>query len=277
MSDVLGYRGKRVVVTGSASGMGEAAAQILVDLEAEVIGLDVKPTGVPVAKSLEVDLRDPEAIEAAVGAIGSPIDAVFSVAGLPGPPFSELDTMLVNFVGGKQLIESLVPSMPRGSAIVCVASTAGLGWQESVAEFMPLVSAPDFAAGKAWCEANAAMLQESGGYVLSKKALNIWVAWRAATLLPTGIRLNCTNPGPTDTGMMSDFEAQSGADLINAYVGPSGRRSTSIEQGWPLVFLNSPHSSYIAGEALHTDAGFTGALVTGQIEVVRPDASARRD
>ena len=35
MEDALGYKGKRVVVTGSASGMGEAAAQILVDLGAE--------------------------------------------------------------------------------------------------------------------------------------------------------------------------------------------------------------------------------------------------
>ena len=32
MEDALGYAGKSVVVTGAASGMGEAAAQILVDL-----------------------------------------------------------------------------------------------------------------------------------------------------------------------------------------------------------------------------------------------------
>jgi NAD(P)-dependent dehydrogenase (short-subunit alcohol dehydrogenase family) len=277
MEDALGYKGKRVVVTGSASGMGEAAAQILVDLGAEVIGLDIKPTAVAVAKQIEVDLQSPDSIRSAVDAIGGTVDAVFSVAGLPGPPFSDLDTMLVNFVGCRQLIEWIIPSMPQGSAIACVASTAGLGWQESVAELMPLVSAPDFASGKAWCEANAELLESSTGYMLSKKALNIWVAWRAATLLPEGIRLNCTNPGPTDTGMMPAFEAASGADLINAFVGPSGRRSTSVEQGWPLVFLNSPHSSYIAGEALHTDAGFTGAMVTGQIAGMRPDETARRD
>ena len=43
------------------------------------------------------------------------------------------------------------------------------------------------------------------------------------------------------------------------------RRSTAEEQAWPLVFLNSRRSSYIAGESLHTDAGFRGAMVTGQI------------
>ena len=87
MDDVLGYKDKRVVVTGSASGMGEATAQILVDIDAEVIGLDVKPTSVSVAKSLEVDLLRPDSIQAAIEAIGGPIDAIFSVAGLPGPPF----------------------------------------------------------------------------------------------------------------------------------------------------------------------------------------------
>ena len=59
MEDVLQYAGKRVVVTGCASGMGAATAKILVDLGAEVIGLDVKPTDVPVVSFIQVDLKDP--------------------------------------------------------------------------------------------------------------------------------------------------------------------------------------------------------------------------
>jgi enoyl-[acyl-carrier-protein] reductase (NADH) len=34
-----------------------------------------------------------------------------------------------------------------------------------------------------------------------------------------------------------------------------------------MLFLNSPRSSYITGEALHVDAGFLGAMVTGQIQM----------
>ena len=33
-----------------------------------------------------------------------------------------------------------------------------------------------------------------------------------------------------------------------------------------MVFLNSPRMSYVNGEALHTDGGFLGAMVTGQID-----------
>jgi len=52
MQDVLGYAGTRVVVTGAASGMGEAAARLLVELGAEVHALDVRPVKVGVAQAL---------------------------------------------------------------------------------------------------------------------------------------------------------------------------------------------------------------------------------
>jgi NAD(P)-dependent dehydrogenase (short-subunit alcohol dehydrogenase family) len=269
--DVLQYAGKRAVVTGSASGMGAATAQILVDLGAEVIGLDVKPTEVAVARHLAIDLRDRGSIDDVVSQIEGPVDAVFSVAGLPGPPFSDLDTVVVNFVGARHLIESLVPVMPEGSAAACVASNAGLGWQQELDWIMPLVTTDDFDEAKRWCEANPDKIVQ--GYLPSKKILNAWVAWRAATLLDRGIRLNCTNPGPTNTAMMPTFEEQSGKELIDAFIGPSGRRSTAEEQAWPLVFLNSPRCSYVAGEALHTDAGFLGAMVTGQIDMSQIDMS----
>jgi len=45
MRHVLGYAGQRVVVTVAASGMGEAAARLLVELGAEVHALDLKSTG----------------------------------------------------------------------------------------------------------------------------------------------------------------------------------------------------------------------------------------
>jgi NAD(P)-dependent dehydrogenase (short-subunit alcohol dehydrogenase family) len=270
VDDVLGYQGRRVVVTGAASGMGEAAAGLLIDVGAEVIALDVKPTNLAVAEAIQVDLGDQASIDEAVAKIGGPVDAVFSIAGLPGPPFSDLDTMTVNFVGARHLVESLVPQLSDGAGIVCVASNAGLGWQQEMATWLPLITTPDFASGKAWCEANPKLI--ASGYTPSKKVLNAWVAWRAATLIAErGIRLNCLNPGPTTTAMMPFFEEQAGKAIIDAFVGPSARRSAAVEQAWPMLFLNSPRSSYINGEALHVDGGFLGAMVTGQLQVELPE------
>ena len=41
----------------------------------------------------------------AIAEIGGPIHALFNCAGLPGPPFSDVDTMLVNFAAMRHLAE----------------------------------------------------------------------------------------------------------------------------------------------------------------------------
>ena len=256
MDDVLGYDGKHVIVTGAASGMGEATARLLVELGARVTGLDVKTVEVDGVASRAVDLRDPSSIDAAID----------GVAGLPGPPFSDIDVVKVNFIGSRHLIEKLIPTMAPGTAIACVASNAGLGWQNELDKLMPLVTTATFDEAVAWIEANPEDMNANMGYLYSKKLTNAWVAWRGPQLIAEqGIRLNNTNPGPTDTAMMPAFEDFAGKEMIDAFVGPSGRRSTAEEQAWPLLFLNSPRSSYIAGEALHTDAGFLAAQTTGQL------------
>jgi len=268
MEDVLGYTGRHVVVTGAASGMGAATARLLVDLGARVTAVDIKQTEVPVDRVIELDLRDRDAIEAAAASLDGPIDAFFGSAGLPGSPFSALDVLLVNFVGARHFVELLVPKIPAGGAVAVVASNAAMGWQLQLEQLMQLVTADGFDAGKQWCEANPGLL-EPDGYPFSKKVLNAWVGSRAATLITDGIRLNCINPGPTDTAMMPHFVQHAGADIIDAFVGPIRRHSSAEEQAWPLIFLNSPRSSYVNGECFTTDGGFFGAVQTGQLDLAK--------
>ena len=108
--------------------------------------------------------------------------------------------------------------------------------------------------------------------MLSQNALNPYVAWRAATLLPQGSRLNCTNPGPTDTPMMPSFIESQGQEFFDNFPKPIGRNSTAEEQAWCLVMLNSPRSSYVVATSVFADGGFTGGLFTGGIDptVVMP-------
>jgi NAD(P)-dependent dehydrogenase (short-subunit alcohol dehydrogenase family) len=266
MNDVLGYEGKRVVVTGAASGMGEATAQVLTDIGALVTALDINPAKVPVDQSLSIDLRSRESIDGVVAQIDGPVAAVFNVAGLPGPPFSDLDVMLVNFVGARHLIESLIPKMEEGGAISYVASAAGIGWQGNFANIAELVQNGDFEAGKKWVESHPEIIGASS-YACSKQVIMAWTAWRCVSLMKEhGIRINCTAPGPTSTAMMPFFHDSAGKAVVDAAQGPVGRYSTPEEQAWPLVFLNSPRSSYITGETLYTDGGFFGALQTGQVD-----------
>ncbi|WP_330254988.1 SDR family oxidoreductase [Nocardia sp. NBC_00565] len=268
MEDVLGYKGRNVLVTGAASGMGAATAALLVELGAQVTAIDINPTEVRVHRAIQLDMRDRAAIEKVAASIEAPIDGYFGCAGLPGPPFSPLDVMLVNFIGSRHLIELLVPKMHSGSAVAVVASNAAMGWQLQLAQLMELVTVDGFDAGKEWCRANSTLL-EPDAYSFSKKVLNAWVGSRAATFIADGIRLNCINPGPTETAMMPHFQNHAGAEIIDAFVGPIRRFSTPEEQAWPLIFLNSPRASYVNGETFTTDGGFFGAVQTGQLDLAK--------
>jgi NAD(P)-dependent dehydrogenase (short-subunit alcohol dehydrogenase family) len=265
VDDVLGYEGQRVVVCGAATGMGNATVRLLLDLGAHVTALDVKSIDAPVHEALEIDLRDAASIDQAVAAIEGPLLAVFSCAGLPGPPFSDVDVMLVNFVGNRYFCESLVPKLGNNGAIATIASTAGAGWEQQLDTLIPLVSTDGFETGKQWCEQHPELI--AGGYAPSKQAMNTWVAWRSATLIGRGVRLNVLNPGPTETPLMPNFEQQAGgAKNLDFFTRPINRRSQPEEQAWAMVVLNSPRLSYLNGHAFNVDGGFTGALLTGQID-----------
>jgi NAD(P)-dependent dehydrogenase (short-subunit alcohol dehydrogenase family) len=265
MIDPLQYEGKRAVVTGAFSGIGEATARLLVDLGVDVTAIDIRSTRIPVARRLQVDLRDKLAIEEAAAHLG-PIDAFFSCAGVPGPPFSggstlpPVDVMVVNFVGSRYLIELTVPAMPPGSAIAYVASASGFGWQRNLASFLPLLTTDGFDAGQAWCEANPEIIANDT-YFLSKEVINAWTAWRSSSLIrEQGVRINCTNPGSVQTPMMEVFRGL----MPDPPGGPIGRMSTPEEQAWPLVVLNSPRFSYVTGQSFLIDGGLFGAVNTGQ-------------
>jgi NAD(P)-dependent dehydrogenase (short-subunit alcohol dehydrogenase family) len=264
VKDVLQYEGKRVIVTGAASGMGAATAQILVDLGAEVHTIDIKkPEVTGLASFTECDLREPDRIAETVAKIGKIVNALFNCAGLPNT-FPNLDVMLVNFCGLRELTEAVIPLMVEGSAIASIASTAGIGWTANLELLSGLTATPDFAAAKAWCEAHPGQL--ANAYGLSKEAINAYTALRSFTLARDSIRINCVNPGPTDTPMMPEFEKAIGKKYMDEFPVPLGRHAVAAEQAWPMVFLNSPRSSFVTGLQFDCDGGFKGGLFTGQID-----------
>ena len=263
MDDVLGYDSKRIIVTGCASGMGEATARTLIDLGAEVHGIDVRePSLDGLASYHATDLREPDQIKAAVEGVGGQVDALFNCAGLP-TTFPDLDVMLVNFCGLRELTELVLDRMGEGAGIVNIASVAGAGWLMKQETIMQLVNAPDFAAARAWCEAN---VTDGSSYSVSKEAINAYTALRGFQLASRGIRMNCVNPGPTDTPMMPAFIETSGQEFFDNFPNPIGRNARPEEQGWALVLVNSPRASYLMGQNIFVDGAFMAGMMTGQID-----------
>jgi len=264
MMDILGYRNKRVIVSGCFSGMGEATARILVQLGAEVHGLDYKQTALDLASFTQVDLRDPASIDAAVAGIGGKVDALFNCAGLPQTS-PALDVMRVNYAGTRRVTEQALKLMSEGAAIASISSNGGFAWSRHLPVLMELLAIDGYEGAVKWCEEHPEVVNE--GYAFSKEAIIVWTMLWSNSLIKRGIRINCTLPGPTQTPMMSHFEAASKASTLEAAMQPINRRSTPEEQAEPLIFLNSDAARFINGVALPVDGGFMGSVATGQLDL----------
>lgn len=264
MNELLGYAGKRVVVMGCYSGTGEAAAKILLDLGAEVHGADIRPSALPLASFTEVDLKSPESIKAGAAKIGGEVDCLFNISGLPQTHAGE-DVISVNFFGTRLWTESWLLSIKAGGAIVSVSSLAGMAYLTRQALLQAFIAQTDFAAARADYLARAA--EYGDPYTLSKEALNYWTQSIAPKLMERDIRINCTMPSPIDTPMLNDFRQVAGDAVLGAFAKAKGRFSTAEEQALALILLNSDAARFISGTCLPVDAGLSGGLATGALNM----------
>jgi NAD(P)-dependent dehydrogenase (short-subunit alcohol dehydrogenase family) len=265
MTDPLGYQGRNVVITGAASGMGQAAAQLLVDLGAQVYALDIAEVSVAVLKAIKVDMKDQGSLDAALAQLPAEVFALFNCAGVPSPPFPAAETVLINFSGLRYLTEALVSRMDEGGAIVSIASTAGMGWKpnlERVREFLALDN--DLELAGQWLQQNAEAVAD--GYGFSKQCIIVYTLSQARALAAAGIRINCIAPSPTDSGFMTTLTGagQIPKEAVALFLPANGRYATGADMGSPLVLLNSKLAGFVSGVNLPVDFGYCAEVVMGQ-------------
>jgi NAD(P)-dependent dehydrogenase (short-subunit alcohol dehydrogenase family) len=263
------YDGKRVVVTGCASGIGEHVARQVTDLGAEVVGLDVRRPALQLKEFHEVDLSDPASIDQAAATIGGQVDALFNIAGVSSGIGDPLRVVTINFLGTRQFTEALIPAMPPGSAIANVSSLAASAYRESAVVTAGLLETATMAEGIEWCQRNAEAVADGGDYRLSKEAIILYGMANAATLGAKGIRINCTAPGVTDTPILDQLRSAYGQEFLDSFQTPLGRVAGPDEQATVLVFLNSDAASYITGQVIWVDGGSVAERVFGDVSDAR--------
>jgi NAD(P)-dependent dehydrogenase (short-subunit alcohol dehydrogenase family) len=268
IDDLLRYDGRRVVVTGCASGIGAQLCGQLTELGAEVVGLDVRPPApgtVELSEFVEVDLADPDSIDRAAAAVSGHVDGLFNVAGVSSGIGNPLLVVTINFLGTRHLTEAMLPRLGSGSSVVCVSSLAAANYRENLPQAAGLLATGSMAEGIGWCHDHPDALAD-GGYRLSKEAIIGYAVSSAVPLGAKGIRINCTGPGVTETPILDQLRSAYGQGLLDDIPKPLGRVSNPAEQAAVLVFLGSKAAGYITGQVIWADGGNIAARQAADYE-----------
>ncbi len=244
----MNFKGKVVVVTGAASGIGLATARAFAEAEARVVLTDVNVAageaaaselkGVGDVRFIRLDVTDRASADVLASKIEADIgrlDIAVNAAGwdviepfMNNTPESWAKIVALNFMGPVQVTRALLPLLfASGSGrIVNIASDAG-----RVGSYGETV----YAGAK-------------GGVIAFTKSL-------AREVVRKNVRVNCVCPGPTDTPLFATQTEKMREALVNAI--PMKRLGKASEVADAVLFFASDRSSFVTGQVLSVSGGLT--------------------
>jgi meso-butanediol dehydrogenase / (S,S)-butanediol dehydrogenase / diacetyl reductase len=230
-----------VVVTGAASGIGHATAELFRDAGDLVFGLDIAPTVPDGVSYVECNVADKASVDAAIAECGvhGRIDVLANVAGIV--QFGRFDQITEAEWDRVHAVDLKGPFLTMQAALPYLRACRGnVVNVSSVAGNKPQGYTTAYSAAK-------------GGLTMLTRSL-------ALELAPERIRVNAVCPGTVDTSIVTQV-AEMFPDDLDPRVADRlmmmvpGRAITPAELGSAIVYLASREARMITGAVLAFDGG----------------------
>ncbi|WP_378951409.1 SDR family NAD(P)-dependent oxidoreductase [Mesorhizobium sp. ANAO-SY3R2] len=249
--------GKRALVTGGASGIGETAARLLHDLGAKVViadlnreALDAAATRTSASAVTQGDVSseaDSERMVAeTISALGG-LDLVFNSAGIGDDLVPVHDQSVERW-------QRVVDVNLRGTYLMCRAASRTMLQQKSgsIVNVSSIVGLGGF--------------PRRSAYAAAKAGINHLTHTLACEWGPSGIRVNAIAPAYTRTPMVEALLERKAFDpTILEKRTPLGRLALPQEMAQAAVFLLSDWASYVTGTVLPVDGGWSAFGGAGEV------------
>lgn len=244
--------GKRAIVTGGASGVGKATADLFRAQGAQVVTVDLAPDSHEM--SFVADVSDPAQVEAytqfGLEKLGG-LDVLILNAGITGPnisiedyPIDQFDAVMnVNVRAAWLGLRAAIPALKKrgpdeaGGSVILTSSIQGV-----------------------------AAMPGTSGYTTSKHALVGLAKGAALELAPFRVRVNAVHPGYVDTPMMDEIhgniapEDPQAAHRALADTVPMRRYASTNEVAHLMLYLASDEAAYSTGGSFGIDGGLAAGF-----------------